>query len=258
MRISFWTPLFFYAKQLTLHEFFTEKIDNYFDLFQKKAIVLPSKYKIQNQRSVLSDLFQAPLKINDKFLLILKITSYFSLIIPILMLLAKTLLRKFYILKTVKNNIDYIANELSTGFTLPSWLTSNLIRRKYFKIFFDKTIEEIRRAITEDPSLKIIRFDTTLKTDHEPTPFRYCTVTFFHKNDPTISMSLCIPENSSYLPRFKYTQKLTLKTFNQFLRKKDEQIMTNTDPSTVPKCCLLPVKITLSSVLNVMVTKNNS
>lgn len=90
-QISFFTPVGFGSQSQP----FSEKIDNYFHLGGKKAYVIPGHVEQGSEGVVLT-------QGQSSFLTtVLKIVSYFTLIIPVLMLIAKAALRhshSFYII----------------------------------------------------------------------------------------------------------------------------------------------------------------
>ena len=92
--VKFFTPVVFDPKRRSVGEFLVEKVDGYFSLSGKRAFVIPGRIINHSNEVKLKDYDQSA--ISKVIFGALKIASYVTLVIPLLMLLSKLTLRNIY------------------------------------------------------------------------------------------------------------------------------------------------------------------
>ncbi|MBS4166975.1 MULTISPECIES: DUF648 domain-containing protein [unclassified Neochlamydia] len=94
-KLSFFTPITYQTSPKSTALFLLEKVDNYFYLGGKKAQVIQGRTKTGQEKVILSETRSSVLARVGRFL------SYFTIIIPLIMLIAKTALRSQHSFKLI-------------------------------------------------------------------------------------------------------------------------------------------------------------
>lgn len=94
-KLSFFTPIDYRSSPKSINSNLLEKVDNYFYLGGKKAHVIQGRTKTKHEKVMLSESCTSALaKVG-------KILSYFTIVIPLIMLIAKTILRSQHSYKII-------------------------------------------------------------------------------------------------------------------------------------------------------------
>jgi len=91
-QVKFLTPISYGVQDKSFGKALLEDMDHYFYLGGKKAYVIPNRVANEKEVVVLGDSLEKPSCISSA----LKVASYFTIIIPLIVLLAKAILRHVY------------------------------------------------------------------------------------------------------------------------------------------------------------------
>jgi hypothetical protein len=146
-KISFFTPVYYEDKPKSIKEFFLEKVDAYFYLGGRKARVI-SGLKEDSQEV---ELVRSSPSI---FTTSLKVASYITIIIPLIMLVAKAILRSGHDFHVVKKNPP-------NSHSLPEEFNSNPLSNPSTKI--NVVLNPTSALNKADPTTKFVRKFLNLK-----------------------------------------------------------------------------------------------
>jgi len=144
--INFFTPVHFGNQSITCHQAMQETVDDYFYLGGKKASVIDA----QDSKMKVVLLEKSPPFLNT----CLKVLSYFTLIIPTLMLIAKTILRMNHFYKIDKE----LTRRLPSDPSICAFYEKQGILKNELKLIPDKDLDSLGLSLEEKATVDPAQF----------------------------------------------------------------------------------------------------